>query len=172
MKHYRVNKLTGPGGAVIKKKDVVAPNDRQAVKDAADSDDCRSARSTVTGQKVGSITLSLSPATGPLARRKARRYRARHVRKRRSGAPCRQARAHRHERCRGREDGARIQQYPDWVEQLGEVDTDGVEPLTAVIDNQLRLRDDVVNDGDCPRRRAENAPDAQHGFFAVPKVIE
>ena len=34
-----------------------------------------------------------------------------------------------------------------WVEQLGEVDTDGVEPLTAVIDQKLRLRDDVVNDG-------------------------
>ena len=36
-----------------------------------------------------------------------------------------------------------------WIEQLGEVDTDGVEPLTAVIENHLRLRDDVVNDGGC-----------------------
>ena len=60
----------------------------------------------------------------------------------------------------------------DWVEQLGEVDTDGVEPLTAVIDNHLRLRDDVVNDGDCRDDILKNAPDAQHGFFAVPKVIE
>ena len=59
-----------------------------------------------------------------------------------------------------------------WVEQLAEVDTDGVEPLTAVIDNQLRLRDDVVNDGDCRDAVLKNAPDAQHGFFAVPKVIE
>ena len=59
-----------------------------------------------------------------------------------------------------------------WVEQLGEVDTDGVEPLTAVIDNQLRLRDDVVDDGDCRDDILKNAPDAQHGFFAVPKVIE
>jgi aspartyl-tRNA(Asn)/glutamyl-tRNA(Gln) amidotransferase subunit C len=59
-----------------------------------------------------------------------------------------------------------------WVEQLGEVDTDGVEPLTAVIDNQLRLRDDVVNDGSCRDAVLGNAPDAQHGFFAVPKVIE
>jgi len=59
-----------------------------------------------------------------------------------------------------------------WVEQLAEVDTDGVEPLTAVIDNQLRLRDDVVNDGDCRDDVLQNAPDAQHGFFAVPKVIE
>jgi aspartyl-tRNA(Asn)/glutamyl-tRNA(Gln) amidotransferase subunit C len=59
-----------------------------------------------------------------------------------------------------------------WVEQLGEVDTDGVEPLTAVIENKLRLRDDVVNDGDCRDDILKNAPDAQHGFFAVPKVIE
>ena len=59
-----------------------------------------------------------------------------------------------------------------WVEQLGEVDTDGVEPLTAVIDNHLRLRDDVVNDGDCRDAVLKNAPDAQHGFYAVPKVIE
>jgi len=59
-----------------------------------------------------------------------------------------------------------------WVEQLGEVDVDGVEPLTAVIENHLRLRDDVVNDGDCRDDILKNAPDAQHGFFAVPKVIE
>ena len=59
-----------------------------------------------------------------------------------------------------------------WVEQLGEVDTDGVEPLTAVIDNKLRLRDDVVNDGNVRDDVLKNAPDAQHGFFAVPKVIE
>jgi aspartyl-tRNA(Asn)/glutamyl-tRNA(Gln) amidotransferase subunit C len=59
-----------------------------------------------------------------------------------------------------------------WVEQLGEVDTDGVEPLTAVIDNHLRLRDDVVNDGNIRSEILKNAPDAQHGFFAVPKVIE
>lgn len=59
-----------------------------------------------------------------------------------------------------------------WVEQLAEVDTDGVEPLTAVIDNKLRLRDDVVNDGDVRDEVLANAPDPQHGFFAVPKVIE
>jgi aspartyl-tRNA(Asn)/glutamyl-tRNA(Gln) amidotransferase subunit C len=59
-----------------------------------------------------------------------------------------------------------------WVEQLAEVDTDGIEPLTAVIDNKLRLRDDVVNDGDVRDDILKNAPDAQHGFFAVPKVIE
>ena len=59
-----------------------------------------------------------------------------------------------------------------WVEQLAEVNTDGVEPLTAVIDLKLRLREDVVDDGDCRDAVLANAPDAQHGFFAVPKVIE
>jgi len=59
-----------------------------------------------------------------------------------------------------------------WVEQLGEVDTDGVDPLTAVIPNKLRLRDDAVSDGNCRDEVLANAPVAEHGFFAVPKVIE
>ena len=59
-----------------------------------------------------------------------------------------------------------------WIEQLGEVDTDGVEPLTAVIEQKLRLREDAVTDGDIRDDVLANAPDAQHGFFAVPKVIE
>ena len=59
-----------------------------------------------------------------------------------------------------------------WVEQLGEVDTCGIEPLTAVIDQKLRLRDDVVDDGGIRDAVLANAPEAQHGFFAVPKVIE
>lgn len=64
-----------------------------------------------------------------------------------------------------------------WVEQLGEVDVSGVEPMTAVIPNQLRLRDDVVNadpltGGNVRDAVLANAPNAEHGFFAVPKVIE
>ena len=59
-----------------------------------------------------------------------------------------------------------------WVEQLGEVNTDGVEPLTAVIDQKLRLREDVVNDGNIREDVLANAPQSEHGFFAVPKVIE
>ena len=59
-----------------------------------------------------------------------------------------------------------------WVEQLGAVNTEGVEPLTAVIDQKLRLRDDKVTDGDCRDAVLANAPAAEHGFFAVPKVIE
>ena len=58
------------------------------------------------------------------------------------------------------------------VEQLGEVDTSGVAPLAAVIPNNQRLRDDVVTDGDIRDRVLKNAPQAEHGFFAVPKVIE
>lgn len=59
-----------------------------------------------------------------------------------------------------------------WVEQLGEVDVTGVEPMTAVIPNHLRLREDAVTDGDVRDRVLANAPQAEHGFFAVPKVIE
>ena len=55
-----------------------------------------------------------------------------------------------------------------WVEQLGEVDTDGVEPLATVIDLKLRLRDDAVTDGNIRDDILANAPEAQHGFFAVP----
>ena len=59
-----------------------------------------------------------------------------------------------------------------WIEQLGEVDVSGVEPMTAVIPNHLRLRDDVVTDGNVRDAVLANAPRAEHGFFAVPKVIE
>ena len=64
-----------------------------------------------------------------------------------------------------------------WVEQLGEVDTSGVEPLATVVDQKLRLRDDVIDadpltGGNVRDKVLLNAPDAQHGFFAVPKVIE
>ena len=60
-----------------------------------------------------------------------------------------------------------------WVEQLAEVNTDGVEPLTAVIDLKLRLRDDVVNDGNIRDQILANAPSDQrrrlqrfHDFYA------
>ncbi|MDZ4308184.1 Asp-tRNA(Asn)/Glu-tRNA(Gln) amidotransferase subunit GatC [Allopontixanthobacter sp.] len=64
-----------------------------------------------------------------------------------------------------------------WVEQLGEVDCSGVEPMTAVIPNTLRLREDVVNadpltGGDRRDDILANAPAREHGFFGVPKVIE
>lgn len=59
-----------------------------------------------------------------------------------------------------------------WIEQLGEVDTSAVQPMTAVIPNHLRLRDDIVTDGGVRDAVLANAPVAEHGFFAVPKVIE
>ena len=59
-----------------------------------------------------------------------------------------------------------------WVEQLGEVDVSGVEPMTAVIPNTLRLREDKVTDGRVRDKVLANAPAAEHGFFGVPKVIE
>jgi aspartyl-tRNA(Asn)/glutamyl-tRNA(Gln) amidotransferase subunit C len=59
-----------------------------------------------------------------------------------------------------------------WIEQLGEVDTSEVQPMTAVIENHLRLREDVVTDGDVRDKVLANAPAAEHGFFGVPKVIE
>lgn len=59
-----------------------------------------------------------------------------------------------------------------WVEQLGEVDTSDVAPMTAVIPNQLRWRADAVTDGGVPDAVLANAPAAMSGFFAVPKVIE
>ena len=64
-----------------------------------------------------------------------------------------------------------------WIEQLGEVDTSSVEPMTAVIANQLRLREDVIDADPLTgggKRDAvlANAPAAEHGFFGVPKVIE
>lgn len=64
-----------------------------------------------------------------------------------------------------------------WVEQLAEVDVTGIEPMTAVIPNTQRLRDDVVNadpltGGDIRDAVLANAPAPEHGFFGVPKVIE
>lgn len=65
-----------------------------------------------------------------------------------------------------------LDQILGWIEQLGEVDTTGVEPMTAVIPNHLRLRDDIVTTGGIREQVLANAPQAEHGFFAVPKVIE
>lgn len=68
--------------------------------------------------------------------------------------------------------GPELNNILGWIEQLGEVDTSAVEPMTAVIANTLRLRDDVVTDGGIREAVLQNAPQAEHGFFTVPKVIE
>ena len=59
-----------------------------------------------------------------------------------------------------------------FIEQLSEVDVDGVEPMTSVTPQRLKRREDVVTDGDQQDRVLANAPDAREGFFAVPKVVE
>ena len=60
----------------------------------------------------------------------------------------------------------------DWVEQLQEVDVDGVEPMTSAVPMRLKRRTDVVTDGSRRDDILANAPDAREGFFAVPKVVE
>ncbi len=59
-----------------------------------------------------------------------------------------------------------------FVEQLAEVNTDGVEPMTSVTPMSLRRRDDVISDGGYPEKIVANAPLSEDNFFMVPKVIE
>lgn len=59
-----------------------------------------------------------------------------------------------------------------FIEQLQEVDVDGVEPMTSVTPQSLKRREDVVTDGGQQDKILSNAPDAREGFFAVPKVVE
>ncbi len=59
-----------------------------------------------------------------------------------------------------------------FIEQLNEVDVDGVEPMVSVTPMRLKRRADVVTDGNQAEKVLANAPDAREGFFAVPKVVE
>ena len=59
-----------------------------------------------------------------------------------------------------------------FIEQLGEVDVEGVEPMVSVTPMRLKRRQDVVTDGNIQAEVLANAPDAREGFFAVPKVVE
>ena len=60
----------------------------------------------------------------------------------------------------------------NWIEQLNEVDTDGIEPMTTAVHATLPMREDVVTDGGDPAKVLANAPKAVKGFFVVPKVVE
>lgn len=60
----------------------------------------------------------------------------------------------------------------NWIEQLNEVDTDGVEPMTSAVAVALPMRDDVVTDGGDAAKVLSNAPKSVDGFFVVPKVVE
>jgi aspartyl-tRNA(Asn)/glutamyl-tRNA(Gln) amidotransferase subunit C len=59
-----------------------------------------------------------------------------------------------------------------WIEQLNDVNVDGVEPLTGGAQMAMKMRDDVVTDGGYPEKILANAPDRAGQFFAVPKVVE
>lgn len=60
----------------------------------------------------------------------------------------------------------------DWIEQLGEVDTAGVEPMTSAVRTPLPMREEVVTDGGDPERVLSNAPRRAGDYFVVPKVVE
>jgi aspartyl-tRNA(Asn)/glutamyl-tRNA(Gln) amidotransferase subunit C len=59
-----------------------------------------------------------------------------------------------------------------WIEQLNEVDIEGVEPLSGAMHMALKMREDLVTDGGYPDEILANAPDRAGAFFAVPKVVE
>ena len=59
-----------------------------------------------------------------------------------------------------------------WIEQLKEVDVEGVEPMTSAVHQALPMREDVVTDGGDPNRVLSNAPRRVDDFFVVPKVVE
>ena len=59
-----------------------------------------------------------------------------------------------------------------WVEQLSQLDTEGVPPMTSVVEMRIPLRKDEVSDGGYPDKVTANAPESSHGFYVVPKVVE
>jgi aspartyl-tRNA(Asn)/glutamyl-tRNA(Gln) amidotransferase subunit C len=59
-----------------------------------------------------------------------------------------------------------------FIEQLNEVDVDGIDPMVSVTPMRLKRRTDTVTDGNQPTKVLSNAPEAREGFFAVPKVVE
>ncbi len=59
-----------------------------------------------------------------------------------------------------------------WIEQLNEVDTDGVPPMSKATDQKMRRREDVVSDGGIADKVLANAPQPRDGFFVLPKVVE
>lgn len=65
-----------------------------------------------------------------------------------------------------------LSQIFGWIEQLGEIDTTGVEPMSSVVAMTMPMREDVVADGNVRDEILRNAPAAARGFFAVPKVVE
>lgn len=65
-----------------------------------------------------------------------------------------------------------IEDVLKWVEQLQQVNVDGIEPLYSVSEEKTVQREDKVQDGDIQNELMENAPNAVHGFYVVPKMVE
>ena len=59
-----------------------------------------------------------------------------------------------------------------WIDELGELDTEGVQPMTSVVEVQHSLRKDAVKDGDRQDDILKNAPESKQGYFVVPRVVE
>ena len=59
-----------------------------------------------------------------------------------------------------------------WIDQLNEVDIEGVEPMTSVVETSLPMREDIVTDGNIQDQVLANAPRSEDGFFVVPKAVE
>ena len=67
---------------------------------------------------------------------------------------------------------SQLSEILDWVEQLNEVNTDNVEPLSSVSITELPLREDLVNKDDLLKDVMSNAPEKLENYFVVPKVVE
>lgn len=65
-----------------------------------------------------------------------------------------------------------LSQILHWVEQLNEVDTEGLEPMTSPVHRPAPMREDVVTDGGGPAKVLANAPKVANNYFVVPKVVE
>ena len=66
----------------------------------------------------------------------------------------------------------RLSEILAWIEQLREVDVDGLEPMTSVVQMDLKVREDVVTEGDQAEAIVSNAPERSDTYFVVPKVID
>ena len=60
----------------------------------------------------------------------------------------------------------------DWIDKLQQIDTAGIDPMLSPVEHDLPMRDDVVTDGNIREQILKNAPDAERGYFTVPKVID
>lgn len=67
---------------------------------------------------------------------------------------------------------AELSHILNWIEQLDEVNTDDVEPLSSVTGHALPMREDACTDGGIPEKVLANAPESASGFYVVPKVVE